>query len=64
MGILIAGLALLGAVLGLFYLKDRTGRMWIARLAFSRFVARLAVLGAALTLFGAILTADGLLFPG
>lgn len=64
MGVLIAGLALLGAVLGLFYLKDRTERMWIARLAFSRFVARLAVLGAALTLFGALLAADEILFPG
>ena len=61
MWILLAGLVLLGAVLGLFYVKDRTERMWIARLAFSRFIARLAVLGAALTLFGVLLTADSLL---
>lgn len=64
MAVLLAGLTLLGSILGLFYLKDRTTRLWVARLAFSRFVARLAVLGAALTLFGALLTADGLLFPG
>ncbi len=62
MAVLLSGLVLLGAILGLFYAKDRTDHLWVARLAFSRFVARLAVLGAALTLFGTLLTAENLLF--
>lgn len=58
MGVLIAGSILLAAVLGLFHVKDRTNRMWVARLAYGRFTAQLAVLGAALIVVGALLVLD------
>lgn len=55
MAILIAGIALVGMVLGIFWWKDITDRLWVAQLAYSRFTARLAVLGAALAGVGALL---------
>ncbi len=64
MFVLIAGIALLGMVLAVFWWKDRTDRLWVARLAYSRFTARLAVLGAALAGIGALLVLDSLFGPG
>jgi|GEM_PF-6564169 len=58
MGALVAGFLLLAFVLGLFHLKERTYRLWIARFAYSRFVARLAVLAAALIIVGTLLVLD------
>lgn len=60
MTVLIAGIALLATVLVVFWWKDRTGRLWVARLAYSRFTARLAVLGAALIGVGVLLALQAL----
>jgi len=61
MSVLIAGMALLAMVLGVFWWKGGTDRPWVARLAHSRFTARLAVLAAALMVVGALLALGSLL---
>lgn len=65
MYVLLGGIGLLAAIIGLFWLKDRLQSPTLARLAYSGLVARLAVIGAALCLVGALLVlADlaGLMF--
>jgi hypothetical protein len=52
MTILLIGMGILGAVLGLFYLKDRFDSPTLARIAFSGLIARLAVLAAAMIVIG------------
>lgn len=64
MSVLIAGVVLLGMVLAVFWWKDRTDRLWVARLAYSRFTARLAVLGTALAGIGALLVLQTLIGLG
>ncbi len=64
MSVLIAGTALLGMVLAIFWWKDRTDHLWVARLAYSRFAARLAVLGAALAVVGALLVLQSVVGSG
>ena len=49
------GAALLAGVLGLFYLKDKLRIVWLARLAYSEFNMRLAVLAVALIIVGGLL---------
>lgn len=46
------GAALLAAIIGLFWLKDRLQSPTLARLAYSGLVARLAVVGAVLCVMG------------
>lgn len=53
--LLIAGLALLGAILLLFWLKDVLRSPRLARLAYSGIVARLALAGAAFSILGLLL---------
>jgi len=48
MNLLLLGAALLAGVLGLFYLKDELRIAWLARLAYSEFIMRIAVLAVAL----------------
>ena len=55
MTFLVIGLALLGSILGLFWLKDRLRNPLLARIAYSEPVARLAVVGAALSLVGILM---------
>lgn len=55
MGVLLAGAGLLGAVLGLFYLKDRVRSPALSRLAYSGLVMRLAVVAVALIAIGVML---------
>ena len=55
MGIFLFGAALLAGVLGLFYLKDKLRIVWLARLAYSDFNMRLAVLAVALIIVGGLL---------
>ncbi len=52
---LLGGAGLLAALVGLFWLKDRWRSPLLARLAYSGLVARLAVIGAALSLVGVLL---------
>jgi len=61
MTILLIGMGILVAVLGLFYLKDRLNSPTLARIAFSGLIARLAVLSAAMIVIG-ILVVLGKLF--
>ena len=51
----LAGAALLIAIIGLFWLKDRLGSLLLARIAYSGLVARLAVVGAVLSVLGILL---------
>lgn len=55
MWFLLSGVGLLFVLVGLFWLKDRLRSPLLARLAYSGLVARLAVIGAALSLVGLIL---------
>jgi hypothetical protein len=56
MYIFLIGLVLLLAITGLFWLKDRLESPFFARLAYSELTARLAVVGWALLLIGAVVT--------
>ena len=51
----LTGAGLLSVIIGLFWLKDRLGSPLLARIAYSGLVARLAVLGAALSVVGLLL---------
>lgn len=60
MTILLVGIAILGAVLGLFYLKDRLESPLIARLAHSEVMMRFAVIAAAMIAVGVLLVVSEL----
>ncbi|MCG6891507.1 MAG: hypothetical protein LJE92_18145 [Gammaproteobacteria bacterium] len=49
------GVGLVGLIIGLFWLKDRLESLRLARIAHSEPIARLAVIGAALTVIGLLL---------
>jgi hypothetical protein len=51
----LTGVSLLAATIGLFWLKDRLENPLLARIAYSGLVARLAVLGAVLSVLGFVL---------
>ncbi len=51
----LAGVSLVLAIIGLFWLKDRLESPLIARIAYSEPVARLAVVGAAIAVIGLLL---------
>lgn len=55
MFVFLTGVGLLAAVLGLFWLKDRLESPFLARIAYSGLTARLAIVGAALSLVGLVL---------
>jgi hypothetical protein len=54
------GVLLLAAIIGLFWLKDRLRNPLLARVAYSEPVARLAVVGAALSIVGLLMMASEL----
>ena len=60
--ILLTGIGMLGAVIGLFYLKDRLESPRLARIARSELMMRLTVIAAALIAIGSLLLLDQLLF--
>lgn len=62
MAILLIGIALLGAVLGLFYLKDRLESPMLARIAYSELTMRFTVIAVALIVIGILLALDKLIF--
>ena len=53
--IFMIGVSMLATILGLFWLKDHLRSPRLARLAYSEPVARLAVVGAALSIVGLLL---------
>lgn len=55
MYLLLIGVGLVLAIIGLFWLKDRLESPLLARIAYSEPIARLAVLGAALSVIGILL---------
>ena len=55
MFLFLTGAGLLSAIVGLFWLKDRLESPLLARIAYSGLIARLAVLGAALSVLGLLL---------
>lgn len=64
MAVFATGVFVLAAVYGLFVAKQHGNQLWIARFAYSRFVARLAVLGMALIAVGTLLLLEALLDLG
>lgn len=52
---LVLGGVLLATILGLFWLKDRLRNPLLARIAYSELTARLAVIGAALSIVGILM---------
>lgn len=59
MYLFLTGAGLLSAIIGLFWLKDRLRSPLLARIAYSGLVARLAVVGAALSVLGLLLMLRG-----
>jgi hypothetical protein len=59
--ILLTGVAILGAVVGLFYLKDRFESPRLARLAHSELMMRFAVIAVAMIVIGILLVLGRLL---
>jgi hypothetical protein len=59
--ILLIGIAILGVVLGLFYLKDRLESPTLARIACSEPMMRFAVIAAAMIVIGIMLLVGELL---
>ena len=62
MTIVLIGLGLLGAVLGLFYLKNRLESPSLARIAYSELMMRFTVIAVALIAVGTLVML-GKLFP-
>lgn len=59
-----SGLALVGIILGLFWLKDVLRSPRLARIVYSELVARLALAGAAFCVLGLLLILGDLLRSG
>lgn len=55
MFLLVTGLIMLAIIIGLFWLKDRLANPLLARIAYSELIARLALLGGAFSVIGALL---------
>ena len=55
MTLIISGIVLMVAVLGIFYLKDHFRIPWLARAAYSEGTMRLTVVAVALILFGGLI---------
>ncbi len=55
MALLLVGVGLVLAIIGLFWLKDRFESPLLARIAHSEPIMRLAVIGAAMTVIGLLL---------
>lgn len=55
MYLFLAGIALLSTIIGLFWLMDRLESPWLARIAYSGLVVRLAVVGAVFSVLGLLM---------
>lgn len=54
MFLLVTGLIMLAIIIGLFWLKDRLASPLLARIAYSELIARLALVGGAFSVIGAL----------
>lgn len=61
MYLFLTGAGLLVAVVGLFWLKDRLRSPLLGRIAYSELVARLALIGAVLSVLGILLMLSDLI---
>jgi hypothetical protein len=61
--LVLIGVGLVSLIIGLFWLKDRLESLRLARIAHSEPIARLAVIGAALTVIGLLLIVSSLFQP-
>ena len=59
MYLLLGGIGLLVAIIGLFWMKDHRQGQLLARIAYSGLVARLAVIGAVFIFLGVLLLVSG-----
>jgi len=57
---LLIGICMLGALVGLFYLKDRLKSRALARIAYSGLTARIAVIAVAMIAIGILIALDKL----
>lgn len=55
MYLMLSGIAMIAAIIGLFWLMDRRESQLLARIAYSGLIARLAVLGAVFAILGALM---------
>jgi hypothetical protein len=62
--LLLAGLFLLASIICLFWLKDRLESPFLARIAYSEIVMRLAVIGAAIAVIGGLMILGDLFGTG
>ena len=56
----VIGVSMVGIIIGLFWLKDRLDNHRLAQVAYSEPIARLAVIGAAVTAIGLLLIVSSL----
>ena len=63
MALFLTGVAILAAIVGLFWLKDRLRSPTLSRLAYSEPIARIAIVGAALAAIGLLSILWGLFSP-
>ena len=56
----VIGVGLVGIIIGLFWLKDRLESQHLAQIAHSEPIARLAVIGGAVTVIGLLLIVSSL----
>lgn len=56
----VIGVGLVGTIIGLFWLKDRLESLRLAQIAHSEPIARLAVIGGAVTVIGLLLIVSSL----
>ena len=63
MALFLTGVAILAAIVGLFWLKDRLRSPTLSRLAYSEPIARIAIVGAALAAIGLLSMLWGLFSP-
>ena len=63
MALFLTGVAILAAIVGLFWLKDRLRSPTLSRLAYSEPIARIAIVGAAMAAIGLLSILWGLFSP-
>ena len=61
MSVLLIGIVMLACMVGLFWLKGVVRKPWLARLAYSEFIARMTIIAFALILIGVIVTVGELI---
>lgn len=61
MWFLISGIVLLSGILGMFWLKDQVGWIWLRQACYHELTARLAVVSFAFIVFGTVIAFDDIM---